>query len=89
MAARRFPPPWSGRVSSTQFDLDQTAGFLRCVSLCTAGPEVFKNADFTRGPNPRCCCGCGFLDRINEAWIENGLAVFTFAIHAKGNGNSR
>jgi hypothetical protein len=51
--------------------------------------RMLKNADFTRGPNPRCCCGCGFLSRINEAWIENGNAVFTFAIHAKGGGNSR
>ena len=45
--------------------------------------------DFTRGPSPRCCCGCDFLSRINEAWIENKLAVFTFAIHENGNGNSR
>ena len=51
--------------------------------------EEVKNADFTRGPSPRCCCGCDFLSRINEAWIENKLAVFTFAIHENGNGNSR
>jgi hypothetical protein len=27
---------------------------------------VLKNADFTRGPNHRCCCGCGFLNRIKR-----------------------
>jgi hypothetical protein len=24
-----------------------------------------KNADLARRPNPRCCCGCDFLNRIN------------------------
>jgi hypothetical protein len=71
---------------------ERTRPGLGIIEPCL--PEVLKNADFTRGPNPRCCCGCGFLRRINEAWIENGLAVFTFAIHENaihenGNGNSR
>jgi hypothetical protein len=44
--------------------------------------EVLKNADFTCGSNPRCCCGCGFLNRTSTKHADCsavfGLCVASF-----------
>src|SRR4030095_742799 len=43
--------------------------------LCESTSGV-KNADFTRGPNSRRCCGCGFLNRTSIK--ELGLYAASF-----------
>jgi len=63
----------------------------RCVRVPAPGwglsnracRRCFKNADFTRGPNPRFCCGCGFPNRTSRVL---GLSAASFRSVKRGGG---